>query len=400
MVTLMPHQIDAVSKLSNGKVLFGGVGTGKSLTALAYYMKKESPKDIYVITTARKRDELDWEGEAAKFGIGTVPGATLAGLLTIDSWNNIGKYTETEDAFFIFDEQRLIGTGAWVKAFQKIAKRNSWIMLTATPGDTWLDYAPLFIANGLYKNITEFKREHVVYAPFSKFPKIVRYMGVRTLERWRNLLLVEMPYLKHTERVIHEIPVTYDETLFDKVKRKRWNVYEDAPLKDVSEMFRVMRKVVNTDPSRLEALRDLMVFGANNKIIVFYWHNYELEILRTLKDEVTVAEWNGHKKEPIPNTDRWVYLVQYVAGAEAWECIETDCMVFYSLCYSYKNFEQAQGRIDRLNTKFNKLHYYMLISSSMIDQAVKRSLDSKKTFNELAFFRENLSNPLSNLPDF
>lgn len=400
MVTLMPHQIDAVEKLSNGKVLFGGVGTGKSLTALAYYMKKEAPKDIYIITTARKRDELDWEGEAAKFGIGTVPGATVAGLLTIDSWNNIGKYTETEDAFFIFDEQRLIGTGAWVKAFQRIARKNQWIMLTATPGDVWLDYAPLFIANGLYKNITEFKREHVVYAPFSKFPKIIRYMGVRTLERWRNLLLVEMPYIKHTERVIHELEVKYDEALFDVVKRKRWNVYEDAPLKDVSEMFRVMRRVVNTDPSRLEVIKDLMVFGGHNKIIVFYWNNYELDILRTLSSEVTVAEWNGHKKEPIPKTDKWVYLVQYVAGAEAWECTETDCMVFYSLCYSYKNFEQAQGRIDRLNTPFNKLHYYTLVSSSMIDQAVKRSLENKKTFNELTFFRENLSNPLSNLPDF
>lgn len=398
MVTLMPHQVEAVKNLSNGKVLFGGVGTGKSLTALAYYMKTEAPKDIYIITTARKRDELDWEGEAAKFGIGTVPGATVAGVLTIDSWNNIGKYTETEDAFFIFDEQRLIGTGAWVKAFQRIAKQNSWIMLTATPGDVWLDYAPLFIANGLYKNITEFKREHVVYAPFSKFPKIIRYMGVRTLERWRNMLLVEMPYIKHTDRVMHEVPVKYDEALFDTVRKKRWNVYEDAPLKDVSELFRVMRRVVNTDPSRLEAIRELM--RTNDKMIVFYSNNYELDILRTLRSEITVAEWNGHRKEPIPRTDKWVYLVQYVAGAEAWECIETDCMVFYSLCYSYKNFHQAQGRIDRLNTNFDQLHYYILVSSSMIDQAVKNSLDNKKTFNELAFFRENLPNPLPNLPDF
>lgn len=397
-VNLMPHQIDAVNKLSNGKILFGGVGTGKSLTAIAYYMKREAPKDIYIITTARKRDELDWEGEAAKYGIGTEPGATLAGLLKIDSWNNIGKYTEVEDAFFIFDEQRLVGSGVWVKSFQKIAKNNRWIVLTATPGDVWLDYAPIFIANGLYKNITQFKREHVVYAPFSKFPKIVRYTNVATLERWRNLLLVEMPYLKHTKRIMHDVPVEYDVELFNMVNKKRWNPYEDRPLKDVSEMFRVMRKIVNSDPSRLDAIRELL--STNRKLIIFYSYDYELEILRTLSDEITVAEWNGHRKEPIPKTDSWVYLVQYVAGAEAWECVETDSMVFYSLCYSYKNFEQAQGRIDRLNTKFTDLNYYVLMSDSMVDVAVKRSLASKRTFNELAFFKENLSNHLSNLPDF
>jgi len=398
MVTLMPHQKDAVNKLSNGKILYGGVGTGKSLTALAYYMKAESPKDIYVITTARKRDELDWEGESAKFGIGTVPDATLAGVLKIDSWNNISKYTEIEDAFFIFDEQRLVGSGVWVKSFQKIAKKNNWIMLTATPGDVWLDYAPVFIANGLYRNITEFKREHIVYAPFSKFPKIVRYNNVRTLEKWRNMLLVEMPYLKHTTRNVHEVLVSYDVEAFSFVNKQRWNIYEDRPLKDVSEMFRVLGRIVNSDPSRVNAIRELL--KTNKKLIVFYSYDYELTLLRELSSEVEVAEWNGHRKQPIPNTSSWVYLVQYVAGAEAWECTETDSMVFYSLCYSYKNFEQAQGRIDRLNTKFSELNYFILLSSSMIDLAVKRSLEAKKTFNEIVFFRENMSNYLSNLPDF
>lgn len=397
-VNLMPHQVDAVNKLGNGKVLFGGVGTGKSLTALAYYMKKEAPKDIYIITTARKRDELDWLGEAAKFGIGTEVGATLAGVLTVDSWNNIAKYRDVEDAFFIFDEQRLVGTGVWVKTFLLIAKSNNWIMLTATPGDTWLDYAPVFIANGLYRNITQFKREHVVYAPYSKFPKVLRYVGTKTLDRWRNMILVEMPYLRHTKRIMHYVPVLYDDGVFAGVQKNRWHPYEDRPLKDVSEMFRVMRRVVNTDPSRLDALRTII--EENKKVIVFYWFDYELEILRELAEDVTIGEWNGHKKDPVPKTDRWVYLVQYVAGAEAWECVETNCMVFYSLCYSYKNFEQAQGRIDRLNTKFTDLNYYILLSESMIDKAVLKSLQEKRTFNELAFFRDKLSNLVSNLPEF
>ena len=385
---LMPHQKKAVDQLSNGKILYGGVGTGKSLTALAYYLKAESPKDIYIITTAKKRDSLEWERDAAKLGIGPRVGATVAGRLVIDSWNNIGKYIGIEDAFFIFDEQRLVGSGAWVKSFLKIAKSNAWILLTATPGDTWLDYIPVFVANGLYKNATQFKREHVIYAHYVSFPKVLRYIGEGTLEKYRNMLLVEMPYIKHTTRNIQNVLVTYDQQKYNEIVNNRWNIFEERPIKDVSELFRTMRKLVNSDQSRVEALTDLL--KKHPKIIVFYNFDYELEILRTFHWITKVAEWNGHKKEPIPDNDSWIYLVQYIAGAEGWNCIETDCMVFWSLSYSWKNFEQAQGRIDRLNSPFKELYYYTFTSNSQIDKAVKKALGDKKIFNEGQFFSDEM----------
>jgi hypothetical protein len=378
----MKHQRDAIAKLDNRKILWGGVGTGKSITVMAYYIEKEAPKDIYVITTAKKRDSLEWEGDAVKLGISTKRefSALDRGVLKVDSWNNIDKYIGIEDAFFIFDEQRLVGSGAWVKAFQKIAKNNNWIMLTATPGDTWMDYVPIFVANGFFKNASEFKREHVVYAPYTKFPKIVRYTGTRTLEKYRNSVLVEMPFIKHTERVIEDLILCYDQDAFKRVTVDRWHVYENRPIKDIGEMFLAMRKVVNSDPSRLDAIRELLL--THKKIIVYYNFNYELDILRTLASDVALAEWNGHRKQPIPDTDSWVYLVQYVSGAEGWNCTETDTMVFYSLTYSYKNFEQAQGRIDRLNTPFTQLFYYVFLSNSVIDFAVRNSLSKKQIFNE------------------
>lgn len=385
---LLPHQKEAVENLGNGKILWGGVGTGKSMTVMAYYMEKEAPKDIYVITTAKKRDSLEWEGEAAAFGVGTIKSATVAGCINVDSWNNIAKYVEVEDAFFIFDEQRLVGSGAWAKSFQKIAKKNRWVLLSATPGDTWMDYVQVFIANGLYRNITEFKREHVVYAPFSRYPKIVRYLGVRQLEKWRNMLLVEMPYMKHTTRKVETIDCEYDTESFQVAFKDRWNKYEQRPIKDIAEMFLVLRKIVATHPSRLATVKALL--REHPKMIIFYNFNYELEILRTLGGQYHVAEWNGHRKQPIPTTESWVYLVQYVAGAEGWNCIETDTMLFYSLTYSYKNFEQAQGRIDRLNTPFTDLHYYILTSRSMIDKAVRDAVENKKIFNENAWAKENL----------
>lgn len=400
MVELMEHQVKAVDKLDNGKILRGGVGTGKSITAVAYYMKREAPKDVYVITTAKKRDSLDWEKEFAKFAVGKSAETSVAGVLTVDSWNNIGRYADITDAFFIFDEQRLVGSGEWATKFLAIAKRNRWILLTATPGDNWLDYIPVFLANGFYRNRTEFKREHVVYNTFTKFPKVERFIQTNKLVKLRLQLLVEMPYRRHTKPHSKEVLVGFDQKLFDKVWKDRWNPYEDRPIRDVSEMFSVSRRVVNSDPSRLAAIQALLAI--HPRLIIFYNFDYELSVLRTLSDtrlaessttletspSLCVAEWNGHKHQPLPTTERWVYLVQYAAGGEGWNCITSNAMAFYSLPYSYKQFHQAHGRIDRLNTPFVDLYYYTLMSFSLMDLAIKRCLDQKRSFNESGYLRK------------
>jgi hypothetical protein len=385
VVELYPHQRRAVEQLGNGKILWGGVGTGKSLTAAAYYMEREAPKDVYVITTAKKRDSLDWESEFVKYGVYKTKDATVAGVLRVDSWNNIAKYKNVRGSFFIFDEQRIVGSGAWARSFEFIAKHNNWILISATPGDTWLDYIPVFIANGFYKNRTEFKREHVVYNTFTKFPKVDHYINVGKLVKHRNQLLVHMPYDRHTTRHSKNVHVEFDRDRYDRVLRDRWNVFEDRPVTSVAELFYVLRKVGNSDPSRLEAIRELT--KEYPRLIVFYNFDYELRALRTLSEEVPTAEWNGHKHEAIPQSDRWLYLVQYVAGAEGWNCTTTNVIAFYSLTYSYKNWHQAHGRIDRLNTPFKDLYYFILLSESLVDRAVMRCLRGKKSFNESDFLR-------------
>lgn len=380
MLKLMPHQEEALDLMGNSRILYGGVGSGKSATAMAYYVRNESPKDVYVITTAKKRDSLEWVGEASHWGIGCSRDSTVGGLLTVDSWNNIGRYEDVGDSFFIFDEQRLVGYGAWVKSFLRIAGNNRWILLSATPGDTWLDYAPVFIANGWYKNITEFKRRHVVYAPYIKFPKIVGYINEDRLERLRNEILVEMPYLKHTERVINWLEVGFDRELVKDIQKRRWHHIHDRPIKDIAELWRYTRMVVNSDPSRLDAIRMLLKF--HPRLIVFYNFDYELEILRSLGDDFQIYEWNGHKHQEVPDSGSWVYCVQYAAGSEGWNCVSTDAMAFYSLTYSYKNFVQAQGRIDRLNTPYSILYYYILKSNAYIDSALRFTIAGKRNFNE------------------
>lgn len=385
-ITLRPHQVEAVNNLGNGKVLWGGVGSGKTCTALAYYVKKEAPKKIYVITTPKKRDSLEWEEEALKMRIGTEESPPGIGTITVDSWNNVKKYVDVEDAFFIFDEQRVVGRGAWVKSFLKITLRNRWILLTATPGDDWMDYSAIFIANGFFKNITQFRREHVVYQRFSSFPQISHYIYEDVLLKYKNLVLVEMPYERHTTRHLVEVRTEYNKEMMKRVTNDRWNPYEDAPLKDVAEMFRCMRRIAYEDPSRIAAIRELL--EEHPKLIIFYNFNYELELLRGLREVTNVAEWNGQRKEKIPDTDSWVYLVQYAAGAEGWNCVETNAIVFYSMTYSYKNYEQAQGRIDRLNSPFSDLYYYILMSGAYVERRIKTVVEQKEIFNERKYASE------------
>lgn len=400
-IHLDDYQLAAVKQMHNGCILCGGVGSGKSRTALAYYYMQnggqldtddyypmnDPPKDLYIITTARKRDTLEWESEMVPFLM--YPGDKnecnlYANKIVVDSWNNIKKYSKVIGAFFIFDEQRVVGSGAWVKAFLRIARWNKWILLSATPGDSWSDYIPVFVANGFYENRTQFKQQHIVYKPFTKFPQIDRYIGQGRLIRYRNQILVDMDYVKPTESHHEDVFVNYDIQKYKDVMRNRWNPFLDKPIENASEFCQVLRRIVNTSDSRQIAV--LEIFEQHPKLIIFYNFDYELELLKELFcgrfNGVTVAEWNGHKHESVPDNGSWIYLVQYFAGAEGWNCVKTDTMVFYSQNYSYKTMEQAAGRIDRRNTPYKELWYYHLRSRSGIDLAINRSLVNKKQFNE------------------
>lgn len=373
---LYSHQEEALGLLQSGKVLVGGVGSGKSRVGASWALSQADESKIIVITTARKRDSLEWEGEFAALGADFEE-------VTIESWNNISKFDDCCLNVFIFDEQRVVGSGAWVKSFLKIAENNQWIMLSATPGDVWLDYVPLFIANGYYKNRTEFAERHIVWDRFAKYPKVKKYLDEGLLEARRRKILVPMPAERHTRRNRSYIPMEYDKRMYESIAKKRVDPWTEEPYRNAAGVCYGLRKCVNSDRSRVDHIR--LVARKRKKLIVFYNFNYERDILLELRDEFTVAEWNGHNHEPIPSTDSWVYLVQYTAGAEGWNCVETDTIVFYSLNYSWKILEQAEGRIDRINTPFTDLHYFYFFSESGIDSAIQKAVQEKGVFNERIF---------------
>lgn len=438
---LHDYQMDAVNRMRNGCILNGGVGSGKSRTGLYYYFKEQggsinpnyvpmkNPKDLYIITTAMKRDNLEWEGELAYFLISKHPEESYyKNKIVIDSWNNIKKYKDVFGAFFIFDEDRVTGSGTWVKTFLNITRKNKWIILSATPGDTWEQYIPVFVANGFYKNKSEFINKHIRYDPRCRnYPKIIGYYNTGRLNKLRNQILIDMDFSRKTIPHHEDVYVKYDVSKYKDAMRTRSDPFnkgyilctsenpkallvgrdilsEDVspifpewyfepkkgqhvalinkPIQQASGLCYVLRKIVNEDDSRQVVLLD--IFKKHPKMIIFYNFDYELDILKGLNygENVEIAEWNGHAHQPIPESKSWVYLVQYTAGAEGWNCIRTDTIVFYSQNYSYKTMSQAAGRIDRLNTPFRDLYYYHLKSRSGIDLAISKALSQKKQFNE------------------
>lgn len=399
-IGLYDHQIDAINRMHNGCILVGDVGSGKSRAGAGYYytryggnvssksyVKMINPTDLYIITTPHKRDTLEWEGDLVPFLITPDPNLKIYDHnVIVDSWNNIEKYAKIKGAFFIFDEQRVVGYGPWAQSFIKIAKNNEWIMLSATPGDSFEDYMSVFIANGYYRNKTHFVQEHVVYKPFTRYPQISHFVNVGRLIRLRERVLVDMEDQRKT--VPHDINVLvqYDRDTYKWVLEQRKDPETRRPLRNASELCSTLRRIVNSDQSRQERL--LWIVRDHPRVVVFYNYDYELDMLKALDygSDTEVAEWNGHRHEPIPKSDRWVYLVQYNAGAEGWNCIATDTMVFYSQNYSYRIMHQAAGRINRMNTQYVDLYYYHLKSNAPIDLAIQRALSRKKRFNEGRFY--------------
>lgn len=406
-IELRDYQIKAINELKNGSILCGGVGSGKSRVALGYFFIKECqgnikingigetsflrrPKNLYIITTAKKRDSLEWEKECANFSLSTNIDISIQGIkVTIDSWNNIKKYKDVKDSFFIFDEQRVVGYGAWAKNFIAITRNNSWILLSATPGDKWADYIPVFIANGFYRNKTEFSAIHCVFSRNTTYPKIERYLNEERLCKLRDSILVQMKDFRSTIRNDILVHVDYDLLKYRMVFKNRWDPYEDKPIQETGKLFYLIRKVVNSDESRIKSAIDIL--KKKKKCIIFYNFKYEIDILKEalINNKIAFSEWNGQKHEELPNGEEWAYLVQYSAGCEGWNCITTDTLIFYSQNYSYRMTEQAKGRIDRINTPYENLYYYYLRSSAPIDLAIYKALRLKKDFNEKSFLKNN-----------
>ena len=400
---LYPHQEEALKKMFNGCLLNGGTGSGKSRTGLYYFFSKNGgsydgrtytpmygkPPDLYILTTAKKRNDKEWEEELVPFLLYPDPKTHITqrygNKVVIDSWQNIKKYTDVVGAQFIFDENKISGKGVWAKSFLKITKSNEWIILSATNGDKWEDYETVFLAHRFFRNRTDFRDNHLVYNQYSKFPDVIGYRNETRLCRLRDRLIVDMDFERHTTQIHEDVYCQYDMMKYREAMRKRWDPYKEEPINQASSLCYVLRHIVNDNESRQVKLLELI--EDHPRSIIFYNFDFELDILLNLAypEGTIVAQYNGHCHDKLPESDRWVYIFQYTSGCEAWNTISTDTIIFYSQNYSYKVLVQASGRIDRLTTPYTELHYYHLKSYASIDVAITKALRQKKKFNERKF---------------
>lgn len=380
MIVLDEKQEKALAELKpSGSILVGATGSGKSIVGLEWYRRKRSTLPLLVITTAKKKDSNEWIEEAAKLDIHNIE---------VVSWNTIQKYVSINNHVVIFDEHRAIGYGEWAKSFIAIAKNNDWIILTATPGDDWMDFAAVFIAEGFYRNRTAFLNAHVEWNPWVRYPKVLKWHNVWQLIEYRNLITTTLDYqrsaLLHTFNIVTE----YDKEAYTRALKTRWNPFNDEPIRNAAELCYCLRRISNETTSKLDILGE--IFDAKKKLILFYNFKYELEMIRTWcsKNEILLREWNGEKHQDLPNGKSWIYAVQFIAGSEAWNCTSTDTLVFFSQNYSYRLMAQAAGRIDRRNTPYEHLYYYRLFTNSTIDNAINEALERKGKFNERLFYEK------------
>ena len=199
--------------------------------------------------------------------------------------------------------------------------------------------------------------------------------------KFKKEILVNMDDDKATKQWHIDLTCSYDPVLYNAYADSRWNFEEDMPIMNASKLVYMLRKVCNSDPSRLEKLYEIC--QSHPKLIIFYQFDYERDLITCMLSfkGIPYAEYNGHIHQPIPTGDRWAYVV-HLSSSEGWNCIETDTVVFYSLSYSYRAYVQACGRTDRRTTPFQDLYYYRLKSASKIDKAIMDAHRRKKKFNE------------------
>lgn len=143
--------------------------------------------------------------------------------------------------------------------------------------------------------------------------------------------------------------------------------------------------------NKLEALKDL-VESTNDRLIIFYNFNGELERIKAVCKDRPLSMVNGSTKdltayEEEPDS---ITLVQYQAGAKGLNLQKANRIIYFTPTEKCEDWMQSIKRIHRIGQR-NRCMYYKLIARGTIEEGIYRALDRGQDYTD-ELFREDVGN--------
>lgn len=416
MVTLYKYQHEYLEGLPPKFIFAADTGTGKTLMSLAHYDVWSYPRPLLILAPASKVQTGDWEEEIERWYEGRQkPEYEIYSYEKFSRNPSIKRYHKDgflgvwrdwlarhpSDFAVIADEVhkgKNPQSGNGKRLFEVATRAKFFVGLSATPmPNGWIDAANYFKIFGYTKGITDFKRRYCRIVDYKGFPEIVEYYRQGELQRlWNN---IAKPLSKDAALdlpSVTSIPINLP-TGPDYIKVQKDRLFNDKFLDNPAALMHALRQSL-IKPKL--AWLDEFLEGASGNIVVFYNYVGERERITTLlkqkkfKDR-PVFRMDGQKHELPPKSaweglSRSITLAQYQSGSQGVEMTYADTIVYFSPTYSYMNYEQSQGRINR-NGQTKKMTLYLLRAPSTIERDIWGALKEKRDFQEKQWYEEMLA---------
>lgn len=419
-ITLFDYQKEAIENYKEKSFNLSDTGVGKTVMALGSFIESKCKK-LLVICLAPKVVDFAEDGVLMNVDItplnrGSKKNKELLAesdkvAISFESVWRIPEFLKwvDEDTFIIIDEShKVANTSSKVtKYVMKLSKKAKYTYLcTATPisNGKYEQYYPQLKMLGVYNGTKKeyynmFVDERMTRMGGSQFMQITGYRNIDLLENMVNQCSVnykrDKPYLP--EDYVYK---TKKPAMFNKLKKNRMYKTDNGEvieLDNSSKLFNALRCVshgfllgINKQVSKepFERLQAILETHNNERVVIFYNYNIELEMLKQLLSKLKrpTSEYNGARKDLKEFKGKYngVVLAHYKSASTGInDFVISNVMVFNSLPLSSIELTQSKGRIDRQG-QGKKPMYYFIIPDTPVEKKIFEQITNGKDFtNEM-----------------
>lgn len=389
-------------------------GTGKTVMALAHYDKHAYLKPLLILAPASKVQTGDWDREIKEYFAGRfVPEYEIWSYEKFSRVPSIAQYKKTGDRgvwrdwlnrhprgfAMIADEVHKAKnpqSGVGKRVFEVAAACDVFLGLSATPlPNGWIDAANYFKIFKFTQNITAFKKRYCNIQTYKGFPEIVGYYHEGELQsNWNHIAKPLSKQMALDLPPITTVPISLPAgPNYIKVQKER--LFGDKFLDNPSALMHALRQSI-IEP-KVVWLNSFLE-GVSDNVVIFYNYVEErqqiLAMIKKSHKRRQVFRQDGEKHE-VPGKDKWgglrrtITLAQYQSGSTGIELTYAATTVYFSPTYSYSNYEQSIGRIER-HGQSKKMTLYLLCAPTTLEKDVWAALRNKKDFQEKQWYEEKL----------